>query len=122
MAAWQIAEAEISNANADETFHFEPERVEHSTDLAVDALTQNDAQPRGRKRMEPLNPRALTVEKNSARQLLRERWVPRPIERDFVFLVDLVTRVCEPLGEGAVVGEKEQTFGLRVEPANVEES
>ncbi len=47
--------------------------------------------------------------------------IPRTIECDFVFLLDLVARMGEAQGEIAVVGENEQTFALGIEPADVED-
>jgi hypothetical protein len=64
---------------------------------------------------------SLTVEKNSAQQFRRERWIPRPIQRDLIFLVDFVTRMSKPLREFTIVCEKKQTFSLRVETPDVEE-
>jgi|ERR1051326_2953086 hypothetical protein len=65
--------------------------------------------------------RALTIQKNSAQKLLRVLGIPLSIQRDFVFLLDLETRMRQSLREIAVVREQEQTFTLRVETANVEE-
>ena len=48
MAGRQIAEAEISGANTDKTFHFVTDFVEHTTNLSIDALTQDDVQTCGR--------------------------------------------------------------------------
>ena len=62
MAARQVAQAQISDASPDETFHLETKRLEHAADLTVDALTQNDAQSRRRQEMELLDACALTIE------------------------------------------------------------
>ena len=51
-----------------------------------------------------------------------ERCVPRPIERDLIFLFDFITRMGQPLGEIAVVREEEEAFGLGVEAADVEKT
>ena len=66
------------------------------------------------------NFRALAVEKNSAQKFRRQRWIPQTIEHDFIFLLDLISRMNEALGEVAIVGEKEESFALGVEPADVE--
>ena len=71
--------------------------------------------------MQPGNFRALTVEKNSIQQFRSKSWIPLPIQRYFVFLLDLIPRMGEPLGEIAIVGEKNEAFGLRVKTADVEE-
>src|ERR1043166_7289089 len=66
--------------------------------------------------------RALTIQKNSAQQFLRVLGIPLSIQRDFVFLLDLESRMSQSLREIAVVREQEKSFALRVETANVEES
>src|SRR6266550_1750169 len=71
--------------------------------------------------MQPGNFRALTVEKNSTQQFRSKSWIPLPIQRHFILLLDLIPRMGEPLGEIAIVGEKNEAFGLRVKTANVEE-
>jgi hypothetical protein len=43
MAAGQIAEPEVADANANKPFHFVTDLVKHATDLPVDALSQNNA-------------------------------------------------------------------------------
>ena len=72
--------------------------------------------------MQPGNFRALTVEKNSTQQFRSKSWIPLPIQRYFVFLLDLIPRMGEPLGEIAIVGEKNEAFALRVKTADIEES
>ena len=56
------------------------------------------------------------------KQFRRERRVPGPIERHFVFLFNFVARMGQALREIAVIGQDEKAFSLRVEPANVEEA
>ncbi len=65
--------------------------------------------------------RAFTIQKNSAQQFWRELRVPLSIQRDFVFLVDRMGRVGQPLREFAIVCQNEQALALRIEPANVEQ-
>src|SRR6476620_2293355 len=64
---------------------------------------------------------SLSVEKNSAQQFRRECRVPWPIQRDFIFLFDLITRVSKPLRKLAVICEKKQALSLRVQTSDVEE-
>src|ERR1700693_4196852 len=64
----------------------------------------------------------LAVEKNSAQQSWCESRIPRTIQNYFVLLVDLVSRVGQPLRKFAVVGKKDQAFGLRIEPAHIEKT
>src|SRR6266480_4525527 len=70
--------------------------------------------------MQPGDFRALTVEKNSTQQFRSKGRIPLPIQCYFVFLLDLIPRMGEPLGEVAIVGEKNEAFGLRVKTADVE--
>jgi hypothetical protein len=53
--------------------------------------------------MHPRNPRAFSIERNSSQQLLREGIVPRSIQSDFVFFIDLVTRMGQLLGKITVI-------------------
>jgi len=66
MAARQIAEAKISHARAHETFDAISNRFKHATNLAIDALSQDQAQSRRRHGMQSGNFRILTAQKNSA--------------------------------------------------------
>src|SRR6266496_87479 len=65
---------------------------------------------------------SLAIEKNSPQQFRRERLVPRPIQRHLIFLVGLITRAAKALREFAVIWEKKQTFSLRVQTSDVQES
>lgn len=96
------------------------ERFKHSADLPVDSLTQNHSQMGWIDRMNALDPRAFSIERDSALQLWRQSRIPLSIQKYVVFLVDLVPRMSELLGEFAVVCEKNESLGLRVEPADVE--
>src|SRR5438477_3103911 len=71
--------------------------------------------------MQPGDFRALTVEENSTQQFRSKGRIPPPIQCYFVFLFDLIPRMGEPLGEVAIVGEKNEAFGLRVKTADIEE-
>jgi len=122
MSRWQLAEAEIAEANAYEPFHFVSDVVKHPANLPVDALSQHETEPRRRELVNALNFRALPVEVDAAREFLRERGIPRLVDRDLVFLVDLVARVRELLREVAVVSQEQETFTLQIEAADVEEA
>src|SRR5215471_11719133 len=93
---------------------------EHSANLPIDSLAQDNAQAGGRDRVKSRNFCSLTVEKHSARQFRRERWIPRPIECHLVFLLDFVTRMRKTLREFAIIREEEQTLGLRVQTSDIE--
>ena len=55
---------------------------------------------------------SLAVEKNSAQQFRGECRVPGPIQCNFIFFVDLITRMREPLRQFAIICEKKQTFSF----------
>jgi hypothetical protein len=121
MTAGYIAEAQVADASTDKTLHVVPDFVKHAANLSIYSLPQHNSQTRGRDGVKSRNPGALAIEENSAQQFRRECRVPRPIQRRFIFLVDLVTWVGKPLRQFAIICEKEQTFSLRVQAADAEE-
>src|SRR4051794_27408592 len=122
MSARQIDKPKISDSNADKMFGAVSDSFEHATNLPIDALPQNNAQTRCGDGVKPRNCSALAIERNSAQQFRSERRIPRPIQRDLILLIDFMTRMSEPLRQSAVIRQKEQTFTLRVETPDVEES
>jgi len=121
MTARQIAKPKISDANANKIFHSITNCFEHTANLAIDPLSQDNAQADGRHGVESRNPRSLTVEKNSAQQFRRECGVPRPIQPNFVFLLNFVTWMRQALCEISIICEKKQTLALSVEAPDVEQ-
>jgi hypothetical protein len=121
MTAWQVAKPKISDANANEIFDAITNGFEHTANLAIDSLSQDNAQADGRHGVESRNPCSLTVEKNSAEQFRRKFGVPRAIQCHFVFLLNFVTWMSEALCEISITCEKKQTFGLCVQAPNVEQ-
>src|SRR5512132_3222126 len=91
MTARQVAKPKISEANADQIFDAITNGFEHTANLAIDSLSQDNAQADGRHGVESRNPCSLTVEKNSAQQFRRESGVPQAIQCHFVFLLNFVT-------------------------------
>jgi len=91
MTARQAAKPKISDANADEIFHSITNGFKHTTNLAIDSLSQDNAQANGGHGVESRNPCSLTVEKNSAQQFRRKFGVPRAIQCHFIFLLNFVT-------------------------------
>jgi hypothetical protein len=91
MTARQVAKPKISDAKANQTFHPIANSFEHAANLAIDSLSQNNAQADGRHGVESRNPCSLAVEKNSAQQFRREFRVPWAIQCHFVFLLNFVT-------------------------------
>jgi hypothetical protein len=97
MPAWQVAEAKISDSNAEKPFDTVSDSLEHASNQPVYSLPQDNAKTRRRERAKLRNFRALAIEKNPAFQLWSERRIPRSIQRDLIFLVDLETGVGKPL-------------------------
>jgi hypothetical protein len=71
--------------------------LEHTPNLAIYSLSQDDANARRRQGTKPSNFRPVTIKRDSAQQLRGKRRIPRPIQRNLIFLVDLETGVGEAL-------------------------
>jgi len=121
MPARQIAKSKTTDSNTNQMFDAVANGFEHAANLPIDSLSKNNAQFRGRDRAELRDLRSLSVEKNSAQQSRHEHRIPRPIQRHFVFFLDFVTRMCEPLRQFTVVCEKKQALGLRVQATDIEQ-
>ncbi len=122
MPARQIAEPKISDSNTEKMFDAVSNGFKHPANLAIYSLSQHNAQTRRRYGMKSRNFRPLAIEKNSAQQFRRKHWVPRSIHRHLIFLLDLVTWVRKPLRQVAIICEKKQTFSLRIQASNIEET
>jgi len=66
MTARQIAKPKISDADANEFFNAITNGFEHTANLAIDSLSQDNAQADGRHGVESRDLCSLNVEKNSA--------------------------------------------------------
>jgi hypothetical protein len=121
MPAGQIAEAKVSHSNAHKMFDAVPDGLEHAPNLPIYSLPQDKAKTRRREGTKARNLRALAIKNNSAQQLWSKRQIPRSIQCDLIFLVDLETGVGESLGQFAIVRQKQQTFRLRIETSDIEE-
>ena len=112
----------MAQSRADEAFYFVADFVKHPANLPVHSLVQNDAEPGRPDLLHAGEPGALAVEKNSGVQFLRELRFPKTIEGDLILFLHFVARMSEVLREIAIAREQEKTFGLRVEPADIEEA
>ena len=65
MAARQIAQPQTADADAHEPLHFVADLVKHPANLAIDSLSQDNAQPGRPERLEAREPGAFAVEENS---------------------------------------------------------
>jgi hypothetical protein len=122
MPTRQIAEPKISGSNAEKSCDAVSEGLEHAPNLPIYSLAQDNAKTRRRDGKKPHNLRALAIKNNSAQELWGKRWIPRSIQRDLIFLVDLETGVSEPLRQFTIVSQKQQTFSLRIETSDIEKS
>jgi hypothetical protein len=97
MPVRQVAEPKISDSNAEKPVDTVSGSLEHASNLPVYSLPQDNAKTRRREGAKPRKFRALAIKKNPALQLWSERWIPRSIQRDLIFLFDLETGVGKPL-------------------------
>ncbi len=114
MPEGEIAETEAADSNSDQFLHFVPDFVKHPPNLPVDSLSQNNAEMGWLDHAEDIDSRALTVEHDALQQPGSHGRVPRPIDSHLILLLDLITGMSEALREVAIVGQKEETFGLGV--------
>jgi len=110
MPAGQIAEPKISDSNTQKMFDAVSDGLKHAPNLPIYSLPQDNAKTRRREGTKARNLRALAIKNNSAQQLWSKRRIPRSIQCDLIFLVDLETGVGESLGQFAIVRQKQQTF------------
>jgi hypothetical protein len=122
MPAGQIAEAKISDSNTQKMFDAVSDGLKHAPNLPIYSLPQDNAKTRRREETKARDLRALAIKNNSAQQLWSKRRIPWSIQCDLIFLVDLETGVGESLGQFAIVRQKQQTFCLRIETSDIEES
>ena len=111
----------MADPGPNEPLHFIADFVKHPANLPVDSLLQDDAQPGRADRLQPGEPGAFAFKKNPLEQLPRMLRIPAPIDCDLVFLLHFVARMSEVLREIAVAGQEKETFGLGIEPADIEE-
>jgi hypothetical protein len=122
MPAGQIAEPKISDSNAQKMFDAVSDGLKHAPNLPIYSLPQDNTKTRRREGTKARNLRAFAIKNNSAQQLWSKRRIPRSIQCDLIFLLDLETGVGESLGQFTIVRQKQQTFCLRIETSDIEES
>lgn len=112
----------MTDANSNELFDLVSQFVKHAADLPVNSLAQDHPHACHPNRLHSVHSGALSIEHHPGQQLRRERWIPRTIERHFVFFFNLIARMRQALGEIAVIRQNEKSFGLRIEPADIEKA
>ena len=114
-----------------EPFHLVADRREHQTNLPFQPLAQDDLEflraelvDGFRLRADALRRLALLAavhrDGHPGHELRRQRHVERPVEQDFVFLVDLVPRMGQLQREFAVVGEQKQPLAVLIQTPDME--
>jgi len=92
------------------------DRLAHAAHLAVPALVEHQLEAGRAEAADARRRRDAVLELDALREQL-QRLVRRLAPRlDLVDLLDAVARVCEPVGERAVVREQEDAGGVDVEP------
>lgn len=122
MSPGQIAQSQMTDANSNELFDFKSQLVKHATNLPVNSLAQDHPHPRHPDRLHFFHSRALPIEHDPGQQLRGQGRIPGTIERYLVFFFHFVARMRQALREIAVIGEDQESLGLRVEPADIEEA
>lgn len=122
MSARQIAQPQVTDAGPHQFVHFVTQLVKHPANLPIDSLLKDDAHDRRLERIDPFELGEFAIEHYPAKEFRGERWVPRSIQRDLIFLFDFVARVSEALREITVVRQDEQSFALCIEPTHVEKA
>jgi hypothetical protein len=115
-------EPQRAEPDAGEAFYFVANFVKHAPNLPVQSLLEHNAQASWAELLDADEFCPFTVEENPGAQFFGEFRLPEFVENDFVFLFDLRPWVGQVLREIAVAGQEQESFGLRVEPADVEEA
>ena len=97
MPARQIAKPKISDSNAEKPFDAVSDSLKHAPNLPIYSLLQDNAKTRRGERAKPRNFRAPAIKKDPPLQLWSKRRIPRSIQDDLIFLIDLETRMGKPL-------------------------
>ena len=112
---------EPANPRAQESPHLVTELEEHQTNLPLNTLAKNDLYQRGSNDPNSLCLRPATFDHESSQKSCRMLRVKRSVQEHFVFLFDLVPWMCQTLGKSTVVGEKNQSLAVLIEPADMKE-
>lgn len=118
----KFAEKDVLYADALEAFDLVAGGFDHPTDLPVLALGKDDGEFSRRDAVDVRRFRFVPIEDFDSGGHLGELGIRNgAVGFDDVFLFVFVTRMHEPVGESAVVGENEQASCILVEPADRED-
>jgi len=98
-----------------------PDGFAHATNLAISALVDGDAKGAGRHHRHLRRCRDSILELDTAPEAGDVAGRRLTLDLGQVLLVDAEGGVCESVGEVAVVGQEQEPFGVRVEPADRED-
>lgn len=118
----KFPEKDVLDADTFEAFDLVAGGLDHPADLPVLSLGEDDGEFSGRDTIDVGRLRLVSVKNLDSGGHLGELGIrDGPVGFDDVFLFVFVTRVHEPVGEPAVIGEDEQASGILVEPADRED-
>lgn len=122
VAARDIAELQRTDSRPDELEDRVADLFEHPSHDPVTPLVNHDPDDRSvfgvLDRADDLRLRPLAVDDDATAQPVQRGGRRMPVEQRLVFLIDLVARVHDSVGNQAIVREQEQPFGLPVEPSD----
>ena len=118
-AGFEVAAPEGADADADEFLDPQAHAGEHLADLAFEALFEDDAGAACREAADVFGLGLAFGDAESLEELDEDGVVEVLVECDPVFFFDAVGGVGERLGQYAVVGHDDETFGVRVEATDV---
>ena len=116
-AGWEFAEPQRTETNALQRKDRVSDVVAHPLDLAFAALVNRELERVGRNPNDPRRRRPPVIELDARSQRAERRLSHRGVADDgAVGLVDFEARVHETVGQRAVVGQKDQTGAVGVQP------
>src|SRR5439155_15057921 len=121
----QLPELERAHANAHQTRHLQTDGETHPTHLALPTGKQHERQARAaagtRADLDAYHAGHAFLERDPALKACERLVGEVALDPGVVLAPVAVARMQHALGPGAVVGEQQQTFGVRVEPADRKE-
>ena len=119
LAQGQIAEEQITLADADQTLNLIAEQVSNITDLALAALAQHNPKPRPFvRRLKQINPGRggqFTTQEYTLAPLAHGLRVERLVEQRAILLLDLVAWVGKLMSHLTIIGEEQQTLTIDIQ-------
>ena len=121
MGGFEVAEPEVSDADAEELGDLVAERLEHHADLAFRAVVEDDLDAARGDPLDFLCFQLPFLGENAGEELVEVGVLEGLVRGDEVFLFDRFRRVHKALRKIAVIGEDEHALGIGVETPDVME-